>query len=319
LRVQAHSDLGGKELSVPLVAILLGTYNGATFLREQLSSVAQQEHQNWILYVSDDGSTDHTRDIVGSFGRSGDVRFSLRTGPARGSTTNFLSLAVDGSIEADYFAYCDQDDIWKPEKLRRAIAHLQTAPPGPSLYGSRVDLIDTEGRPRGRSPLFGRKPHFKNALVQNIVGGNTMVFNRAAKLLLERAGIVDVVAHDWWTYQLISAAGGTVLYDPETTVRYRQHGQNLIGSNVGWGPRLRRLQMLLSSRFHDWNTRNVKALEGCLDLITPENRATLELFKSARQQPSARQRLAVLRRAGVYRQTTLGNLGLFAGAALGKI
>ena len=60
-----------------------------------------------------------------------------------------------------------------------------------------------------------------------------MVFNRSAKRLIEHAGTLDVVAHDWWTYILTSAAGGAVHYDPDVSVGYRQHGSNLIGSNAG--------------------------------------------------------------------------------------
>ena len=103
------------------------------------------------------------------------------------------------------------------------------------------------------SILFRRRPSFENALVQSLAGGNTMVFNCAAKRLLEKAGSLDIVAHDWWTYKLTTAAGGFVVYDPEPSVEYRQHGQNLIGSNSSIFAKIQRIRMLLSNRFRDWN------------------------------------------------------------------
>ena len=87
---------------------------------------------------------------------------------------------------------------------------LQTVPRGtPALYGARTLLIDPEGAYLGRSPLFCRPPTFRNALVQNIAGGNTMVFNEAARRLLMAAGsAVQVPSHDWWLYLLTTAGGG---------------------------------------------------------------------------------------------------------------
>ena len=130
-------------LSVPLVAILLGTYNGAAFLEEQLSSLGRQEHSHWMVYASDDGSSDNTCELLTSFGVSHHAQLNLRHGPAQGFTANFLSLAADPSIEADYFAYCDQDDIWKPDKLKRALTFLQNAPrPAlPSMAAGSNSLI----------------------------------------------------------------------------------------------------------------------------------------------------------------------------------
>ena len=94
-------------------------------------------------------------------------------------------------------------------------------------------------RSYGLSPLFTRPPAFQNALVQSLGGGNTMVFNRAAKKILQEAAAIDVVLHDWWVYQLVSAAGGMVHYDPRPMLKYRQHSDNLIGSNLGWRSALR--------------------------------------------------------------------------------
>jgi glycosyltransferase involved in cell wall biosynthesis len=309
-----------EDFATDRVAILLCAKDGAAFLGEQLRSFADQQHRNWSLIVSDDGSRDGTRDVIERFATDHPQRVVIRNGPERGVCANFLSLANDRTIDADYFAFSDQDDIWHADKLARALAWLAEAPDGtPALYCGRTELMTVDGQSYGLSPLFRRPPAFRNALVQNLAGGNTMVFNRAAKKLLEAAGAHEVVLHDWWLYQLASAAGGTIRYDPRPSLKYRQHRDNLVGSNHGWRPRLARVRMMLGGRFRDWNATNIAAL--CRlppHLITPENRKTLELFAAARTASLAK-RLVYLRQSGVYRQTLLGNLGLLAAAVMKRI
>ncbi len=304
----------------PRVAILMGTKDGAPFLGEQLQSFADQSHPNWFLVVSDDRSRDATREMIQRFAATRPQRVILRDGPQRGVTANFLSLAADPTIAADFFAFSDQDDVWRADKLARALAHLAAAPQGaPALYCGRTELMTEDGRVYGLSPLFRRAPSFRNALVQSLGGGNTMVFNRVAKSLLETVGEQNVVLHDWWLYQLVSAAGGAVFYDPQPMLNYRQHAANLIGSNQGRQARLLRIRAMLGGRFRSWNETNLAALRRLPEqLITPENRRTLDLFAAARNAGLAK-RLACLRRSGVYRQTMLGNLGLIAAAVLNRI
>jgi glycosyltransferase involved in cell wall biosynthesis len=314
------SELLRDEPDAARVAILMGTRDGAAYLADQLRSIADQTHHNWTLLVSDDGSRDATCDIITDFAATQKQRVTIRNGPGQGVCANFLSLAADPTIAAEVYAFCDQDDVWHPDKLRRALDWLATIPDmTPALYCGRTELMNLDGRAFGLSPLFRRPPSFRNALVQNLGGGNTMVFNRAAKTLVETAGVREVVLHDWWVYQLVTAAGGEVRYDAQPTVKYRQHADNLIGSNDGWGARLVRLRMMLGGRFRDWNATNIAALHQVpAPSITPDNRAVLETFAKARAAPLPL-RLAYLRRSGVYRQTLLGNLGLFAAAILRKI
>jgi hypothetical protein len=174
-------------------------------------------------------------------------------------------------------------------------------------------------RSYGFSPLFRRPPAFQNALVQSLGGGNTMVFNRAAKRILEVAATTAVVLHDWWVYQLVSAAGGMIQYDSQPMLKYRRHSDNLIGSNIGWRAGLVRLRMMLSGRFRDWNDANIAALwQLPAHLLQPNSRTTLEIFAKARS-GSLPMRLYNLKRSGVYRQTLLGNLGLLAAAVLKRL
>jgi hypothetical protein len=304
----------------PRVAILLGTKDGAAFLGDQLQSFADQSHTNWFLVVSDDGSRDATRDMIERFAATQPQRVVVRDGPQRGVTPNFLSLAADPAIEAEFFAFSDQDDVWHADKLARALARLATAPENaPALYCGRTELMTEDGRCYGLSPLFRRPPSFGNALVQSLGGANTMVFNRAAKRLVEASGAQNVVLHDWWLYQLVSAAGGAVFYDPVPMLKYRQHSDNLIGSNQGVRARLLRTRLMLGGRFRDWNETNLAALRRLpADLITPDNRRILDLFASARSAPLP-VRLIDLWRSGVRRQSLLDNLGLLIAALLRRM
>jgi glycosyltransferase involved in cell wall biosynthesis len=302
------------------VAILMCTKNGAEFLDQQLKSIAGQTHTNWILFASDDGSTDQTRDILERFSQDCPQRVIVKDGPEKGVCVNFLSLAIDPTIDADYFAFSDQDDIWYPDKLRRALKWLRSVSDGvPALYCGRTELMSADGQAEGLSPQFSRQPAFENALVQNLAGGNTMIFNRATKTLLERVGKLDVVLHDWWLYQLVSAAGGMIHYDPQPMLKYRQHWHNLIGSNHGWYARFIRIRTMLGGRVHESNAKNIAALNSIpKHLITPQNRAVLMLFAKATT-ASLVTRLIYLKRSGVYRQTFLGNCGLLAAAIIKRI
>lgn len=304
------------------VAILLCTYQGQRYLAEQLDSYASQSHANWDLWVSDDGSKDKTHEILDTYREkwSGNHQLSVFRGPSKGFAANFLSLICNPSINADYYSLSDQDDVWEAEKIERAVQWLDTIDPGtPALYCSRTQLVDENNRDLGYSALFMKPPHFKNALVQNIAGGNTMVFNRAAHSALLKTGpLVDVIAHDWWVYQVISACGGVVHYDPRTALRYRQHGGNLIGSNNSFGARLVRIRMLFEGQLKNWNERNIHALTGLRADMSDESRQVFDQFSAARKK-AAPGRAYGIWRSGVYRQTLLGNLGLLAAALFNKI
>jgi len=297
---------------MPSAAILLCTFNGARFLPAQLSSFTRQRFSHWRLFASDDGSTDETLSLIAKYQHEENgVSIAVRDGPRRGLVRNFLGLACDLSIAADYFAFSDQDDIWEPDKLSRAIAWLQSIPAQrPALYCSRVRLIDEDDRDCGLSPLFSLKPSFRNALVQSIAGGNTMVFNNSARLLLAHCGSdVNVPLHDWWTYLLVTGAGGEVRYDPLPTIRYRSHSQNVVGANVGWRSRFQRLQMLKAGDFARWSALNIAALERFRSRMTLENSSLYDLFCESRKRGFFARQLGFLQ-AGVYRQTLLGNMGL---------
>ena len=203
------------------VAILMCTKNGAAFIDEQLKSIAEQTHENWILIVSDDGSEDGTVGKLKEFSESHPHKVIIRSGPDSGVCANFLSLANDPTIDADYLAFSDQDDIWHRDKLQRALSWLAAVPrQTPGMYCGRTELMTIDGKSYGFSPLFTGTPAFQNALVQSLAGGNTMVFNRAAKKILEEAGttsrgtarlvVISIGVSSWWRRALRSATDAQI-------------------------------------------------------------------------------------------------------------
>ena len=304
----------------PEVAVLLCTFNGSDFLAEQLDSIRTQQGVSVRLFVSDDGSTDGTWEILRAAQQSQDFPgMHLRRGPGSGSTQNFLSLVCDEEIIADYYCFADQDDIWDCGKLARAVAKLQPCGTGTAaLYCGRTRSLSADGRVTGLSPLFKRRPGFVNALIQNIGGGNTMVMNNPARALLVQAGSRDVVSHDWWSYLLISGAGGAVIYDPQPYVSYRQHAGNQVGANTGLGRRIGRYLGVLGGRNRHWNDRNTAALEACSELLAQDNLDLLLAFKRWRSE-GLTGRLFGLKNMGLYAQTFWGNLGLLCATILKKV
>lgn len=305
----------------PHVAILMCTYNGASYLREQLESFAAQTFSDWVLYVSDDASTDDTLRILSDYQVLwGNQRLVIFNGPCKGFAENFISLVQRPEIEADYFAFSDQDDVWFSDKLERSVNRLEHLDSSkPALYCSRTRLVDADLKVIGVSPLFSKPPSFKNALVQSLAGANTMLINQTARGLLVRLPEHSpLIAHDWLTYLLVTGCGGEVCYDAEPCLDYRQHSGNLIGANASTRDRLVRFRKMLSGRFIEWNDANVAILKGMERVLTVENRAVLTDFDNGRRQTGFK-RLSTLRKAGIYRQTLQGNLSLMLAVCLGRV
>ncbi|WP_410009663.1 glycosyltransferase family 2 protein [Pantoea agglomerans] len=301
------------------VAILMATYQGECFIHDQLSSIFSQSFKNWDLYISDDNSSDKTIDVIKSFSLETGVPVNICSGPCKGFVSNFMSLLSKDKIESDYFAFSDQDDVWHNNKLERAINWLDKIPTSkPALYCTRTHLVDINCKSIGYSPLFKKKPSFHNALIQSIGGGNTMVINKAARDLIVQAGNVDVISHDWWIYILISGAGGEVFHDIEPTMDYRQHPSNIIGSNLGIKAKFIRLTKIFEGQYKHWNELHIIALEKNIDLLSPDNRRKLVLFKKIHSS-SFFERMVAYFRLRLYRQSRIDDLGIFVSAIFNKL
>jgi glycosyltransferase involved in cell wall biosynthesis len=305
----------------PSVAILMCTYNGEDFLEEQLDSIERQDYQNWTLYVNDDGSKDATLDILKAYQKKwGAKKLIIRRGPQRGFCQNFLQIINDKKINADFYFLSDQDDVWMPHKLSHAIKKLsKLSPHKPKLYGARTTYVSSDAQTViGHSDYFLKPPSFRNAIVQSIAGGNTMGFNHRLKKVMQKYPHVDVVSHDWWLYMLNELVGGQTFFDQESTIWYRQHSRSLIGANVGFFSKLRRLRMLLSGKFRLYNTKHLEAFHAVYLNGLRRNIKLIDQFSILRDKP-LKERFAMIHKLGIYRQTTEGQLALYLGATLGKL
>jgi len=303
------------------VCILMATYNGERFLTEQLQSIADQTHQNWRVIISDDGSSDNTLAIAREFQQQwGTDRLEIRQGPGQGYCQNFLSMACDTTVHADFYAFSDQDDVWMADKLERAVAHFNDNNESlmPRAYGSRTQIVDAALNPLGFSPEFTLPRSFRNALVQNIAGGNTQVFNQAAKTLLEQAGPQKVVSHDWWLYQIVKGAGGVFYYDPRPSLLYRQHSNALIGANSSFSAIVERVFHIFNGRFKKRTDINYAALCNVRHLLTKDSQDILEIFARFRG-ACLKDRIRLLEVCGLYRQTWQGTLSLWLATIFNKI
>ncbi|MFN4056643.1 MAG: glycosyltransferase [Roseinatronobacter sp.] len=306
----------------PRILILLAVYNGAEHLSRQLDSYLDQTDPDWDLLASDDTSLDDSRTILDDFAtRAPGHSVTVLTGPGRGAVGNFFHLLAQVPEGTELVALSDQDDVWHPGKLARARAALaQLDPATPALYCAGSIICAADLTPVRRSPTFHRPPHFRNALVQSVGGGNTMMLNRAAIDLVRLAvtEAQEAAMHDWWLYQIITACGGQVLRDPEPVLDYRQHAGNVIGANTTLRGQIYRMLFIMGRRFADWNAINLRGLHATRHRFTPEACNILDHYSAARTGPVLA-RLRALRASGVYRQHRKGTIALYIACLLGRL
>lgn len=224
------------------IVVLLSTWNGEKYLRQQITSILAQKVDGTVeILVRDDGSADNTARIVDELN---DGRIRMLCGPNLGAKRSFMALLQEAmQIDAEYVAFADQDDIWLPGKLQRAITQLQDGS-GPALYCSALQLVDEELHPLD-TYRFPEMPRFESSFLANCATGCTCVINREMlNRLASQPNMDEILMHDWWLY-LVAAAFGRVVYDSESYILYRQHAANQIGMRTGWAGMVYRTRQFL--------------------------------------------------------------------------
>ena len=295
------------------VIILMATYNGMPWLTEQLSSLLAQTHRNWSLWVSDDGSTDGTRAAIMAFGKANPGRLArIVQGPGKGAAANFIHLMCHPDLPSGIVALCDQDDVWMPDKLARALDVLRDSDTRPCVWSARYAITDAALSRARPSPVWRRPPGFANAMVQNILSGHTLTLNAPALAVLRRAGVQDVPHHDWWVYLVMAATGAHIHVDDRIVLQYRQHGANLMGArNL---TRLARMRGILDGTLQGWIAANVAALARSDLPLTQEACDVIAAWQEPGQSHSR-----LMRRFGLNRQSAQETGILYLVAALGKL
>lgn len=232
------------------VQVLMSTYNGARYLPQQLRSILLQKGVKISLLIRDDGSQDRTLEILEAL-KKRYRNITVYTGCRCGAAGSFYDLMQHADMLADYYAFADQDDVWKKDKLFRAVSLLEAQPQSlPVLYASKV-VYASENLNRCQKFPYGirRRPSFGNALMENICMGCTEVFNQNLLRLVKEHLPPDYIMHDWWMY-LTAAYFGKVIYDQHEYMLYRQHGDNTIGMQNRWSRRwIHRMQHIRKMKY----------------------------------------------------------------------
>ena len=220
------------------IAILLATYNGALYIREQIDSLLSQTFTDWHLYIHDDGSTDDTIAIIRALINEHPQKITLLEYPSQGGACrNFLSLLE--AVEAPYYMFCDQDDVWMPTKIETTYARLKTLeqqqPDIPLLVHSDLTLTDAclnvidDSFVRNQRIKLAAIKTYEDYAATNTVTGCTTLFNQQAKACI-RQPYDKAIMHDAWLCLSVVAQGGLVDFIDEPLVKYRQHDNNTLGS-----------------------------------------------------------------------------------------
>jgi glycosyltransferase involved in cell wall biosynthesis len=219
------------------INILMATYNGEKYIREQLESIQSQTYKNWNLCVRDDGSQDKTLDILNHYAKQ-DSRISIleNNGQRLGSCGNF-SLLMEQSPDADYFMFCDQDDVWMPTKIQitlEAMLRLEAQhKSSPLMVYTDLRVVDQHLNPIADSflkyqAIDPQRTQLHDVLVTNPVAGCTALLNKA---LVKLAAPIppSAIGHDCWC-SLVASAFGTIEHINTPLIYYRQHGNNDVGA-----------------------------------------------------------------------------------------
>ena len=234
-------ELDGEFGSRPSVSVFLSFFRGQSFIREQLESLNQQRGVEISLYYHlDDRDSQTTIDVADARINCEQVKLVSGIGVPR-AYFELLRSPVDAT---DFYAYCDQDDVWDPIKLQRAASALKDLQGTPALWVCRIRPFNESGGVKKFGNAYPSKvptPSFSNALVETIAPGCAMVWNHALQEILVSGEIPEgALMHDTWAY-LVASAFGRVLIEPETFVDYRIHDANHVGIKRSFFHRMRRL------------------------------------------------------------------------------
>jgi rhamnosyltransferase len=289
------------------IAVLLATYNGARYLREQVASIKAQCNVAVSIFAADDGSTDRTPEILREM-RDSDFQLIQTERPAGGACLNFIRLAsVVGLEQFDYVAFCDQDDIWFNRKLERAVDCMREM--GLDGYSSGVMAFWADGR---RRIIKKGKIRAKiDYLFESAGPGCTYVMSRClmehfVETMSRNTNLISSESyHDWLVYAVARSSGFKWWIDPVPSMLYRQHGNNVLGANKSFSAFRRRLKMIRSG----WYVREIlRVSEICGQLeITPIKR--LRRWR-------LRDRLVFVLLSWRYRRSPIAGLGLGIAVAL---
>lgn len=213
------------------VVILMTTYNGEKYIKEQIESLLNQEEVEVQILIRDDGSTDNTINILEEYSKKY-KNISWYKGEHLNVQKGFLDL-LKKSPDSNYYAFCDQDDVWDKDKLKIAITSIENKKSdNPIVYYSGQRLVDSKLNFISNHYIDSSRNAYTNFLISN-VAGCTMVFNKKLRDAANKTNPNFILMHDSWLFKLCLSIGGEYIADREVHISYRQHQNNAVGLKKG--------------------------------------------------------------------------------------
>lgn len=254
------------------ITVLLSSYNGEKYIEEQLNSIFEQTCENVSVLVRDDGSKDGTINILEKYRSQG--RLDFYSGNNLGCAKSFWHLLCSCG-DSDYYAFCDQDDVWDRDKLEIAVNMLEKENKDiPLLYFGDVRVTDSALNVISGGMVEKMPVTYPHSLIKNVAPGCTYVFNRKAAEILRKYDCdkygIDI--HDWTVYKIINCFGKAV-FDEKPHMSYRQHGNNEIGATKkGISGAISAAKRFSNGKMTNSRERNAQRLLQCYgDMMSEEN------------------------------------------------
>jgi glycosyltransferase involved in cell wall biosynthesis len=294
------------------VQILMAVYNGQMFIREQLDSLISQTHPNMSILIRDDESSDSTVSIIEEYQKKYE-NIKLIRGKNIGVANSFLELIKEAD-EADYYAFCDQDDYWYPDKISNAVEAISSKeiPDSKSIfYCCGYEIVDENLIPTGKnSAILSDTDHsFANALFDTLSIGCSIVINSILFEELRNNIPSYCFMHDHWIYLVAEISDSIFIFDDRVYIKYRKHSANVTVK----GSFLRRLgaafNRAINSKTKYRTSRQAIALkELYYDKLSIENKKLLDNVINANL--STRNALKLLFNKSIRKRDKLGQFGL---------
>jgi glycosyltransferase involved in cell wall biosynthesis len=294
---------------------MLSTYNGVKYIDEQMESLLAQHEVDVQINIRDDGSSEGTVQKLSEYAESHPDQIRFIEGKNLGVIGSFFELMRQTEPVYDYYAFCDQDDVWKPEKLIRAITKLQLRQSNvPLMYCSSTQMVDQDLNNLDVWPTLPPKPlSMYNAMVENCCVGCTMVLNPITFEQIRGSipsDLKQVIMHDRWIYLYVSTFG-EVIFDEKPMILYRQHQENVLGgSSEGWLIKWKsRLKRLLSEGSFRLSRQASCFLETYKDQLSAQQKDDIQRFLNHLDSYWIK-RIGYASKMPFYRQASLDNLVL---------
>ncbi len=254
-----------------MVNILVSTYNGSNYIRKQLDSIINQTYTDYKVYIRDDGSTDNTREIIEQTIRDYDrqEKFVFIKGENVGFCESFFEL-LRNSTDGDYWAFCDQDDYWKPEKIQWAITMMEdTEEELPLMYSGNFSFVNQDMEYIKDYNLDLRGYDFRKSITNSICYGFTCVINAKLRELLLESNFQNIQSHDWYA-AMVAMAFGKIITDRRIVAFHIVHDNNDSPTDF-WKKIKRGLQLFGQESFYTMNCREFYDSYGELLTLQQEN------------------------------------------------